>query len=215
MLLSLVHAAPKPAPKPAPTRRSSSPRSPPPSSRTSRRSSRPPRAHRARPACRTRRRTMWRISSLRPARARSTGPRFHRVIRNGMVQGGDPITKDPSQQAKYGTGGLGVLRFEASSEKLTQRRGGGGADPGATRQRGVAVHHPDRRPAITRGSVHRFARVADGLPVAQKISMTPATPRTFPPNVSRSARLTSGTNLRLSPNHSSTRHPKSSRSTGR
>ena len=48
------------------------------------------------------------------------GTSFHRVIRNGMVQGGDPITKDPSQQAKYGTGGLGVLRFEASSEKLTQ-----------------------------------------------------------------------------------------------
>ena len=48
------------------------------------------------------------------------GTAFHRVIRMGMVQGGDPISKDPSQQAKYGTGGLGVLRFEASSEKLTR-----------------------------------------------------------------------------------------------
>ena len=33
------------------------------------------------------------------------GTTFHRVIAMGIIQGGDPISKDPAQQAKYDTGG--------------------------------------------------------------------------------------------------------------
>ena len=43
------------------------------------------------------------------------GTTFHRVIAMGIIQGGDPLSKDPSQSARYGTGGLGVLRFEANA----------------------------------------------------------------------------------------------------
>src|SRR5262249_35868124 len=32
------------------------------------------------------------------------GTIFHRVIKYGMVQGGDPLTKDPSKRALYGSG---------------------------------------------------------------------------------------------------------------
>ena len=38
------------------------------------------------------------------------GTIFHRVIKYGMVQGGDPLTKDPAKRAQYGTGGLKIGR---------------------------------------------------------------------------------------------------------
>jgi len=102
------------------------------------------------------------------------GTSFHRVIRNGMVQGGDPITKDPSQQAKYGTGGLGVLRFEASSEKLTQGAVAAVLIPGRRDSAGSQFIILLADQPSLEGQFTVFARVADGLPVAQKISMTPA-----------------------------------------
>jgi peptidyl-prolyl cis-trans isomerase B (cyclophilin B) len=36
------------------------------------------------------------------------GTTFHRMVRGGIIQGGDPISKDPAKRDLYGTGGLGV-----------------------------------------------------------------------------------------------------------
>src|SRR6185436_1416568 len=39
---------------------------------------------------------------------------FHRVIPGGIIQGGDPLSKDPKKAALYGRGGLGLLKAEFS-----------------------------------------------------------------------------------------------------
>src|SRR5689334_490756 len=44
------------------------------------------------------------------------GTIVHRIVRDGIIQGGDPLTKDTTKTALYGTGGLGVLNAEHSTE---------------------------------------------------------------------------------------------------
>src|SRR5262249_51181761 len=55
------------------------------------------------------------------------GTTFHRAVKYGMVQGGDPLTKDPAKRALYGTGGQNMVKAEARAPKMT--RGAGAAVP--------------------------------------------------------------------------------------
>jgi peptidyl-prolyl cis-trans isomerase B (cyclophilin B) len=103
------------------------------------------------------------------------GTVFHRVIAMGIIQGGDPLSKDPAQSAKYGSGGLNQLRFEPNAEKHT--RGAVSAvlvpnnrDSGGN-QFFIAVTD---QPALD-GQYTVFARVVEGINVAQRISTAPAT----------------------------------------
>lgn len=102
------------------------------------------------------------------------GTIFHRVIAMGIIQGGDPLSKDPTQSAKYGSGGLNQLRFEPNAE--THTRGAVSAvlvpnnrDSGGN-QFFIAVTD---QPALD-GQYTVFARVVEGINVAQKISTAPA-----------------------------------------
>ncbi len=45
------------------------------------------------------------------------GTTFHQVLMGGFIQGGDPLTRDPSKKALYGTGGLNVLKAEINDTK--------------------------------------------------------------------------------------------------
>ena len=102
------------------------------------------------------------------------GTVFHRVIAMGIIQGGDPISKDPSQTAKYGTGGLGVLRFEENAEKHTRGAVSAVLVPGRRDSAGSQFFiSVTDQPALD-GQYTVFARVAEGITVAQKISTTPA-----------------------------------------
>ena len=102
------------------------------------------------------------------------GTTFHRVIAMGIVQGGDPLSKDPAQSAKYGSGGLNQLRFEPNAEKHTRGAVSAVLVPNnrdsAGNQFFIAVTD---QPALD-GQYTIFARVAEGINVAQKISTAPA-----------------------------------------
>ncbi len=102
------------------------------------------------------------------------GTTFHRVIAMGIIQGGDPLSKDPAQSAKYGSGGLNQLRFESNPEKHTRGAVSAVLVPGNRDSAGsqffIAVTD---QPALD-GQYTVFARVVDGINVAQKISTAPA-----------------------------------------
>ena len=88
----------------------------------------------------------------------------------GIIQGGDPLSKDPAQAAKYGTGGLGVLRFEANAEKHTRGAVSAVLVPGRRDSAGSQFFiSVSDQPALD-GQYTVFARVAEGMTVAQKIS---------------------------------------------
>ena len=99
-----------------------------------------------------------------------TGTTFHRVVRQGIVQGGDPLTRDPATRARAGTGGLNLLAQEGLAEKHT--RGAvsavivpGRPDSGGTQFFICIVDQPSLD-----GKHTVYGRVSDGLLVAQRIS---------------------------------------------
>ena len=85
-----------------------------------------------------------------------TGTTFHRVVRQGIIQGGDPLTRDPATRAKAGTGGLNLLAQEGLDRAAHPRRGVGGDRARAARQRRHAVLRLHRRPAEPRREAHRL-----------------------------------------------------------
>jgi len=102
------------------------------------------------------------------------GTTFHRVITMGIIQGGDPLSKDPAQAARYGTGGLNELRFEANAEKHTRGAVSAVLVPGRRDSAGSQFFiSVSDQPALD-GQYTVFARVAEGMTVAQKISTVAA-----------------------------------------
>jgi peptidyl-prolyl cis-trans isomerase B (cyclophilin B) len=104
------------------------------------------------------------------------GTIFHRVIKHGIVQGGDPISKDPARTKLYGTGGLGVLKAEPSAEKQTRGAVSAVLQPGRPDSGGAQFFIcVSDQPALD-GKYTIFGRVSEGMEVVQKISEVPAGP---------------------------------------
>ena len=99
------------------------------------------------------------------------GTTFHRLIKFGIVQGGDPLSKDPSKAKLYGTGGLGVLKLEPSAEKTTRGAVAAVLQPGRPDSGGSQFFICVTDQAL-QGQYTIFGRVADGMEVVQKISET-------------------------------------------
>ena len=99
---------------------------------------------------------------------------FHRVIRHGIIQGGDPLSKDPAKAAQFGTGGLGVIDAETSSAAMTRGAVAAVLPPGRPNSGGAQffVLVTDQ-PALL-GQYTIFGRVVEGMEVVQTISEAPA-----------------------------------------
>ena len=101
------------------------------------------------------------------------GTVFHRVVKYGMVQGGDPLTRDPAKRALYGTGGLNVVKAEARAPKMTRGSVAAVLVPGKPDSAGsqffiVLADQPSLDNQYT-----VFGRVGEGIEVLQKISEAP------------------------------------------
>lgn len=98
------------------------------------------------------------------------GTTFFRMIKYGIIQGGDPVTKNPDARAKYGSGGLNLLKPEMNDEKQTRGAVSATLVPGKADSAGtqffIAVTD---QPGID-GKYTIFARVVEGILAVQKIS---------------------------------------------
>jgi peptidyl-prolyl cis-trans isomerase B (cyclophilin B) len=108
------------------------------------------------------------------------GTIVHRVIKDGIIQGGDPLTKDPGKKSLYGTGGLGVLKAEPSAEPFTRGAVAAALRPNQPDSGGAQFFIcVSDQPALA-GQFTIFGRVSEGMDVAQKISELPADDRNQP-----------------------------------
>jgi peptidyl-prolyl cis-trans isomerase B (cyclophilin B) len=102
------------------------------------------------------------------------GTTFHRVIQGGIIQGGDPLSKDPSKASLYGTGGLGLLLAEFSERPFVRgtvaaARKASSPDSGG-RQYFVCLRE---QPSL-QGQYSIFGEVVSGMEVVDQISATAA-----------------------------------------
>jgi peptidyl-prolyl cis-trans isomerase B (cyclophilin B) len=98
------------------------------------------------------------------------GTVFHRVIKHGIIQGGDPLTKDPAAKDRYGTGGLNRLKREPNAETHTRGAVSAVLIPNRPDSAGTQFFICIADQPALDGQFTVFARVAEGILVAQKIS---------------------------------------------
>jgi len=108
------------------------------------------------------------------------GTIFHRVIKYGLIQGGDPLSKDPTRAAEYGTGGLKVLSPEFGAESFTAGAVGGVLVPGDPDSAGAQFFICATDQTALDGQYTLFARVVEGLEVVQAISAVEADTNNMP-----------------------------------
>lgn len=103
---------------------------------------------------------------------------FHRVIRGFMIQGGDPLTKDPANADRFGTGGPGytvpaefVPAYRHKKGALAAARRGDAANP-MKESSGSQFYivQDERACAQLDGQYTVFGETVEGLDVIDKIA---------------------------------------------
>ncbi len=101
------------------------------------------------------------------------GTIFHRIIPGFMIQGGDPLTKDPANRNKFGTGGPGYT-LPAEFNKVVHEKGilsaARTADPNSAGSQFFIM--VDKAPHLD-GKYTVFGEVLKGVEVAETIVSQP------------------------------------------
>lgn len=101
------------------------------------------------------------------------GVKFHRVIEGFMIQGGDPISKDDSKKAYWGTGGPGYTfedEITPENKNITGTISMANAGPDTNGSQ-FFINCNDNTFLDTKHTV--FGRVASGMDVVKAIESTP------------------------------------------
>ncbi len=101
------------------------------------------------------------------------GTTFHRLIAGGIIQGGDPYSKDPAQSARYGQGGLGLLKAEFSDRPFTRGTVAAARRPSSPDSGGTQFFVCLRDQPSLLGQYTVFGEVTEGMEVVDKISLEP------------------------------------------
>ena len=101
------------------------------------------------------------------------GTTFHRIIPRGIIQGGDPLSKDPAKTALYGTGGLGLLKAEFSDRPMTRGSVAAVLRSSSKDSAGNQFFICLSDQAALTGKFTIFGEVVDGMDVVDKIGETP------------------------------------------
>ena len=108
------------------------------------------------------------------------GTCFHRVIKGFMIQGGDPLTKDPSKEDAWGTGGPGYqikAEFNAHSHQRGVISMARSASPDSAGSQFFICHGA---PTFLDGQYTTFGKLIKGDDVLEKIGTTPTHPQDRP-----------------------------------
>jgi peptidyl-prolyl cis-trans isomerase B (cyclophilin B) len=103
------------------------------------------------------------------------GTTFHRVLANALVQVGDPLSRDPrTPRARLGTGGLDKLKPEFNDRPFFRGTVGAVLRPDDPNSAGSQFFICVTDQGQLTKQYTAFARVVEGIEVAERISQTPA-----------------------------------------
>jgi cyclophilin family peptidyl-prolyl cis-trans isomerase len=100
------------------------------------------------------------------------GTTFHRMIKYGMVQGGDPLSKDPAKASQYGTGGQNGVKAEPRAPKMTRGSVAAVLVPGRPDSAGAQFFIVLADQPALDNQYTVFGHVSDGMEALMKISET-------------------------------------------
>jgi cyclophilin family peptidyl-prolyl cis-trans isomerase len=91
----------------------------------------------------------------------------------GIIQGGDPLSKDPAKKDLYGTGGLGILNAEFNATPVARGAVAAVLQPGKPDSAGAQFFIAVTDQLALNGQFTVFGRVVDGMEIVQQISEAP------------------------------------------